>query len=314
MHDIIGDIHGHADELVELLHKLGYSEESGVFRHPERRVLFCGDFIDRGPRIRDTINIVRTMCESGSAAAVMGNHELNALAFHTPHPTKPDEFLRRHSEHNLKQHSATLKQLDAADLEAALNWFRTLPVSLDLGSLRVVHACWDDRDLKTLTDASSQFGHMSAEFLFHATQPGNPVLRAVERSMKGPEMKLPEGSYLIDREGARRERTRIRWYDPPEKHTLASYSWPAMDDAALAALPVPPSVRPAVYSPSNPPVFIGHYWLFAESPAPLAVNVACLDYSVAKYGMLTAYRHQGEKILRPDRFVTVPSRANGALN
>ena len=309
MYDIIGDIHGHADELVELLHKLGYSEESGEFRHAERKVLFCGDFIDRGPRIRDTINIVRAMCETGTASAVMGNHELNALAFHTTHPTKPDEFLRRHTEHNLKQHSATLKQLDAADLEAALNWFRTLPVSLDLGSLRVVHACWDDRDLRTLAHASAQYGHMSAEFLFHATQAGNPVLRAVERSMKGPEMKLPEGSFLVDREGARRERTRIRWYDPPEKHSLASYSWPAMEDPTLASLPVPATVRPAVYAPTNPPVFIGHYWLFADLPAPLAVNVACLDYSVAKYGMLTAYRHHGEKILRPDRFVTVPSRA-----
>ncbi|MFO1000799.1 MAG: metallophosphoesterase [Planctomycetaceae bacterium] len=134
MHDIIGDIHGHADELVELLHKLGYSEESGVFRHPDRRVLFCGDFIDRGPRIRDTINIVRSMCESGSAAAVMGNHELNALAYHTPHPTKPDEFLRSVSNTTRKQHSGNSgSQLDAADLEAALNWFRTLPVALDFG-------------------------------------------------------------------------------------------------------------------------------------------------------------------------------------
>lgn len=308
MYDIIGDIHGHADELVELLHKLGYSEESGVFRHPKRKVLFCGDFIDRGPRIRDTINIVRAMCESDAAAAVMGNHELNALAYHTPHPVKPEEFLRRHTEHNLKQHSATLKQLDASDLAEALSWFRTLPVALDMGNLRVVHACWDERDLKTISDASTQYGHMSPEFLFHATQSGNPVLRAIERAMKGPEMKLPDGSFLIDREGARRGTTRIRWYDSPDKHSLGSYSWPTMDDPSLASLPVPLSVRPAVYAPSNPPVFIGHYWLFAESPAPLAVNVACLDYSVAKFGMQTAYRYQGERILRPDRFVTVPSR------
>ena len=86
MYDIIGDIHGHADELVELLQKLGYKESSQVFRHPSRQVIFCGDFIDRGPRIRDTIAIARNMCEANAAQAVMGNHELNALAFHTPHP------------------------------------------------------------------------------------------------------------------------------------------------------------------------------------------------------------------------------------
>ena len=31
------------------------------------------------------------------------------------------------------------------------------------------------------------------------------------------------------------------------------------------------------------PVFLGHYWMEGD-PAPLATNIACLDYSVAKPG------------------------------
>ena len=51
--DIIGDIHSHADELEILLERLEYVEVNGVRQHPEgRRVVFLGDFIDRGPAIR----------------------------------------------------------------------------------------------------------------------------------------------------------------------------------------------------------------------------------------------------------------------
>lgn len=37
MYDLIGDIHGHADALQQLLKKLGYSRQNGVYRHPERQ-------------------------------------------------------------------------------------------------------------------------------------------------------------------------------------------------------------------------------------------------------------------------------------
>jgi hypothetical protein len=30
--------------------KLDYAEVDGVFRHPERKMIFVGDFIDRGPQ------------------------------------------------------------------------------------------------------------------------------------------------------------------------------------------------------------------------------------------------------------------------
>ena len=49
----MGDIHGHADPLHRLLHKLDYAEIDGVFRHPEREMIFVGDFIDRGPQQRE---------------------------------------------------------------------------------------------------------------------------------------------------------------------------------------------------------------------------------------------------------------------
>ena len=93
-YDIIGDIHGQADKLHALLSELGYVNRDGAYRHPERTALFVGDFIDRGPQQLSSVMTVRRMVDAGSAQAVMGNHEFNAIAWHTPDPTKAGEHLR----------------------------------------------------------------------------------------------------------------------------------------------------------------------------------------------------------------------------
>ena len=84
MFDLIGDVHGHATPLKNLLHKLGYQEIDGVWRHPDRQVVFLGDLIDRGPEQVETVKVVRRMVEAGTALVVMGNHEFNAVSWATP--------------------------------------------------------------------------------------------------------------------------------------------------------------------------------------------------------------------------------------
>ena len=79
-YDIIGDIHGHAEALKALLEDLGYGLKGSVWGHPDRQAIFLGDFIDRGPRQVEAVDIVRRMVDAGNAQAVMGNHELNAIA------------------------------------------------------------------------------------------------------------------------------------------------------------------------------------------------------------------------------------------
>ncbi len=75
--DIIGDVHGCADELEELLEKLGYArDEIGVFAHPEgRKAVFVGDLADRGPRSRDVLELVMRMEKAKCAHCVLGNHD-----------------------------------------------------------------------------------------------------------------------------------------------------------------------------------------------------------------------------------------------
>ena len=85
--DIIGDVHGCADELEDLLNKLGYEKavvsDPGPgwanlsYSHPAgRKAVFVGDLVDRGPRVLDVLSIVRNMVTMGAALCVPGNHDM----------------------------------------------------------------------------------------------------------------------------------------------------------------------------------------------------------------------------------------------
>ena len=79
--DVIGDVHGCATELEELLELLGYvRDDAGTWRHPAgRKAVFVGDLVDRGPRVPDVLRIAMAMTEAGSALAVPGNHDLKLV-------------------------------------------------------------------------------------------------------------------------------------------------------------------------------------------------------------------------------------------
>ena len=62
MYDIIGDIHGHASRLAQLLERLGYAQDAQSWHHPARQLIFVGDFIDRGPEQVETYRLVRARC------------------------------------------------------------------------------------------------------------------------------------------------------------------------------------------------------------------------------------------------------------
>jgi len=86
--DIIGDVHGCYDELLALLKLLGYvvpesadaAEIGRMCHHPEeRKAIFVGDFVDRGPRTPDALKLVMGMVEAGRSLCVMGNHDSKLL-------------------------------------------------------------------------------------------------------------------------------------------------------------------------------------------------------------------------------------------
>ena len=302
-YDVIGDIHGHAAKLEALLERLGYARRAASWVPPAgRQAIFLGDLIDRGPEQTKVVRIVQTMIDAGHARCVMGNHEFNAIGYATPRADSQGMFLRRHSPKNIAQHEEFLRQVGAGsplhrDLVA---WFATLPPTLDLGAIRVVHAWWHQPHVDLVAGRIGPGTRMDEAFLHAAFTPGCPEWEAMEGLTKGLEIPLPDGHFFLDHGGVPRRRVRTRWW----LHTSRS-----LRDVAIVGEEqrdrVPEIPPPADFAPapvSGSPVFVGHYWL-TGAPTPQTSHVACLDYSAAKGGPLVAYRWDGEATLDPRRFV-----------
>lgn len=297
--DLIGDLHGHAGPLHRMLARLGYRERGGCYCHPDRKVVFLGDYIDRGPSVREVLRVVRSMVDSGAALAVMGNHEFNALCYHSPDGA--GGYLRPHSEKNVAQHRASLDAFaDHPDeWRDHLAWFKRLPLYLNMPGFRVVHACWDEAHVAAVNGG----GRLDEARLLRAACRGSLEHAAVECLIKGPELRLPKGCRFVDPDGAFRSKIRVRWWLPAAGRSYRELAIPASE--RVVALPVPSELVAGFngYPAEAPPVFLGHYWMLPGRLAPLAPNVGCLDYSVAKGGPLVAYRWNGEGALSEEGFV-----------
>ena len=151
--DIIGDVHGCCDELEQLLRQLGYqvdcqangdSQASSfwdfpTYAHPEgRQALFLGDLVDRGPRILDTVKLVHSMVEAGSALCIVGNHENKLIRKLNGKNVKLN--------HGLEQTMAEIEVIPTDSRDAAVSELQTFFKSLlshyviDDGALVVAHA------------------------------------------------------------------------------------------------------------------------------------------------------------------------------
>lgn len=313
MYDLIGDIHGYARPLEALLRKLGYRERFGVWSHPERQVIFVGDFVDRGPQQLETVQIARAMVEHNTALAVMGNHEFNAVAYATPHPHRPSEFLRPHTLKNARQHAAFLNAVAAGSAlhHEIIEWFKTLPLYLDLPDLRVVHACWHEPSLQVMDNYLSADNCLLPSAWSAASIEGHEAYEATEILLKGLEIPLPNGAFFLDKDANRRDHVRSRWWQTDAASYQDAAIVPPAALPAIPAAPVPPGVLPGY--DERKPLFLGHYWMVADKPEPLTDHIACLDYSIASppteqgavRGKLVAYRWQGERTLTTDHFVWV---------
>lgn len=305
--DIIGDVHGKADKLFALLKGLGYTKQGGVYQHPTRKAIFVGDLIDNGHQTLAVLETVKAMVDSGYALITMGNHELNAVGWATMHSVT-GKYLREHSATNQAHHQAFLDDLPTLeDRRPWLEWFKTLPLYLDLGDFRVIHACWHEPSFAVIKPYLNPDNSLRANAWETIFEEGTAPFNAVENLLKGVEESMPEGVSFVDHKGKERWEVRISWW-LREAETLAD----------IAHIPVPGQNQPAIDAlgkvtadnnllkrlayQGDCPVFFGHYWL-AGTPTILTPKTACVDYSAGRNGPLVAYRWSGESTLTSTNFV-----------
>lgn len=184
--DVVGDIHGCFEALRSLVEKLGYSRGPTGWFHPEgRRIIFVGDYIDRGSEPVKSTALVRQLCDDGVAFALLGNHDVNAIQFSLRSDVRGmmdpsrahreacavldksappmTHWLRKHHgsgdvPKNIHQHINTLRNTTAEQYESIVRWTCRLPAWIELPGLRAVHAAWITPAMQKLDKWAAESG------------------------------------------------------------------------------------------------------------------------------------------------------------
>ena len=248
----------------------------------------------------------------------MGNHEFNALAYATP-TVDGSDWCKRHTEHNYQTHQSFLENLSAEQRDEALEWFLELPLWLSLPGLNVVHACWDQKSIDSLTQILQGSKLRGKADIQAASDRSNPLFRLVETVVKGPEITLSEIDLppYRDKGGTLRTEGRANWWASDRKTQKQLVDIPAntkLDDGT--AYPELDDVRefPDVSVPTynlDTPVAFGHYWREWsddddwDEPEYIGWGSGrmCVDFSAGNNGPLVAYRFvEGERTFSIERF------------
>lgn len=127
---VIGDIHGCYNELKALLSDL---KEGGVYNKDADKLIFLGDYIDRGKDSRLVIELIRNLQkDNDNVIALMGNHEDMLV-----------EYYKGLNEYWLwNGYNVTLKSYDGfrEQFEDDVKWMRNLPLYHEDEHYIYVHA------------------------------------------------------------------------------------------------------------------------------------------------------------------------------
>jgi len=304
MYDIIGDVHGHAPLLKKLLLQLGYEKTANGYANPARKAVFVGDFINRGPQIRKTIRTIRTMVENGNALAILGNHEINTIIAHLE--DKKGAPLIKPPVKNLLSAVKTINEFanHPDEWQDHLKWLRTLPLFLELGGIRIVHACWSDEAVEYLKNNLPKGKIKKRIFRNIQKNNGSELARNVWLLTKGVNFKMPGDLKIINNKGISPRTFRMRWWEQPAGKTFEELSFESK--FRLPSYTVPPEIIPNSnpYPHDAPIVFFGHYCR-KNGPHIVKPNICCLDTCITTSNTLLAYRWDGESILSAKKLVKV---------
>lgn len=299
--DFIGDVHGHYDDLVTLLDNLGYN--LNTFTHPSgRKPVFLGDLIDRGPKSKEVVTLVKKMHDQGLCKVVMGNHEFNAVNWTIPDPKNPKNFLHQHNTKNIKGHTAFLSEYenDEEKYLEHIEWFKTLPLFIDEKDYRAVHACFHEGLLSQAKNILNEDNSIPEEIWTKSKDKTEMLYHIVEAFIKNPEFRVPDELSITDESGNKRSKVRLNWWKTDSVLAKDILITTKAQKEMFGDTIIPELMSRYVYLDETP-VFFGHHWFYGELK-PINSKLACLDYSVANTRQVVGYRWSGENKLVKENF------------
>ena len=153
---VIGDIHGRADLLVDLLEQIdAHVRVNNIDTHD---LVFVGDYIDRGSQSAKVLKHCHSCCKSPrQAVGLMGNHERMMLDFLQAPEAAGPRWLRHGGVQTLESFgiegvsarsdsdalAKAAKALESTIGPKMLGWLRALPLDWISGNVVVTHAALD---------------------------------------------------------------------------------------------------------------------------------------------------------------------------
>ena len=208
----VGDVHGRADLLRELLLKITSDLKANPARSPI--VVFLGDYIDRGPQSAAVIDCVLTVQRIIPTICLSGNHEIYALRF-LRDPHSGPEWFELGGRETLASYGITvpwrltgpiIQQLSAAFAaalpDAHLRFLTTLGLTVSFGNYLFVHAGIDlsipvpEQSHLTLTMIRKPFlddGRSSGRIIVHGHSP------VTEPDLRENRINIDTGAYITGR-------------------------------------------------------------------------------------------------------------------
>lgn len=263
-------------------------------------ILFLGDFVDAGKHVARSSDLrvletAQRLIAEGKARAVMGNHELNAILYHSAGP------LRAHSPKNRDQHLSFIEAFGVGTPEARswTDWFlKTLPLWLELDGLRLAHAFWSDVHVAEIKKRRPD-GLLKREDLAEIAADTTPFGKAVKLLVSGPEVTLPEGFVFHDYHGNARREVRLAWWNA-DARTWPRATLSVPDPSELPQFEMPQDAIAEIYRSDFPPVLVGHYKMMGV-PQIQHPRASSIDYPNTP----CIYRWSGESDLTSAHLVRI---------
>jgi hypothetical protein len=249
----IGDIHARHNKLIDLLKVIDFDSNDLDSTANTGQLVFIGDLIDNDPEYDNDhlalLNQVESLVDQNHAFSLLGNHEFNAIGWATQ--KEDGNWARPHTEKNKSQHQAFLAAVEEGSKEHArwITWFKSLPLFLDFGSIKAIHACWDEKALECIKPYLNANNSLKEAHWVDAFDENHELYSLCEILLKGPEREIDQP--FKDKTGELRTQKRVEWWADSE------------------------------YKESIEPIVIGHYTL-SGLPKALFQKVTCVDYNAAK--------------------------------
>ncbi len=302
MYDIIGDVHGYATLLKKMLKTAGYRKSGDILLHPERKAVFVGDFVNRGPEIRECLKLIRGMVDEGSALAVLGNHEINLILNSLKKENK--EPLLASGGKRVASVQESIRQLKSfpEEWKGYLKWLRSLPLFLDLGPIRIVHACWNDDNIDIIRREVPEGRIPKSIFRDLVVKAKSPLSQAILQTTRGIHHIMPPDIRIYDSRHRHHPFYRIRWWKEPAGMTFNDWSFESK--FKLPNYSIPLEILPVTtgYPEEAPIVFFGHFCR-GNGPYVIGPNLCCVDACVTGRKILGSYRWDGETFLDPGKMI-----------